>query len=248
MPMTNSAKGDEWVDAVVKANPIHIAPNGNIITCPVRLHYVNAFQPARPGPNDPPDKQMKYGVTPLFPPQATGQFEQVIKPVLMKAAHASFASRYDADEDRFNGVHFPVHRQDEKLEHQGFTKGGLYVNVTSKFMPSVVDTAMNDVTDPSKAYNGVWAILALNTYTYDDPRKRGVSLGLQMIMLFADDTRLASNKADPKKAFAGVKIDSAFNPSDAFGTGAVRTGPTGSDPGSVLPDAQKVSNSSGGLW
>jgi hypothetical protein len=78
-------------------------------------------------------------------------------------------------------------------------------------------TAIESKDLATRLYNGVWAMASINTYTFNDPRKKGVSLGLQMLMIFSNDTKLVSAKADPAKAFAGVQIDSDFDAGAAFG-------------------------------
>jgi hypothetical protein len=216
--MTNSTKTDDWIASVIAANPIHLDPSGNVITCPVRLTYCDIFEPAKPqrGEVVDPTKPAKYGAAILFPPAAIHQIRTVIDPVLKNAAKAAHSRFYDAATDSFAGLNFPLRDQAEKLDQEGFTRLGLWVRVTSRYQPQVVDPMMRPVTDPKRVYNGVWAICALNVYTYDDPRKKGVSLGLNMVMLFSDDTRLVSKAASPAAAFAGVKIDQAFDPSHAF--------------------------------
>ena len=226
MPMNHSKMTDEWIAAALEANPIRIASNGNIITCPVRIQFAGINEPMKPmrDDDDNQNREPKYGCTPLFPPAALAGIERVIKPKLLALAKVTHEDRFDAQGEPLN-LHFPFRRQDEKLDQQGFTPGGLFCNVSSKFKPAIVDTAMNEITDPSRIYNGVWAILALNTYSFTTKLKRGVSLGIQMFMVYADDQKLVSKKADPKATFAGVKkIDAAFSADAAFGEGAVRTG------------------------
>ena len=239
MPMNHSKMTDEWIAAALEANPIRIAPNGNIITCPVRLQFAGIFEPMKPMQDDDnPNREPKYVCTPLFPPAALAGIESVIKPKLLALAKATHEDRFDSDGEPIN-LHFPFRKQGEKLDQQGFTAGGLFCNVSSKFKPSIVDAAMNDLNDASRIYNGVWAILALNPYSFSTKLKRGVSLGLQMVMVFADDQKLVSKKADPKATFAGVKkIDAAFSADAAFGDGPVRTG-------SQRPDAAETIKS---LW
>jgi len=219
MPMNHSAKSDEWISKAVAANPIKVAANGNIITCPVRITYANVFRPAPPqrGEVADPNKTPKFGATFLFPPGVEGQIESVIKPALLNMARITFPRNFDPDTGEVSGLHFPIRSQSEKIDLQGFTRGALFFNATSKYKPQIVDTSMNEITDESRIYNGLWVLAALNPYTFNDPKKKGLSLGLQMLMVFSDDTKLVSAKADPAAAFAGVKIDSTFDVDNAFG-------------------------------
>jgi hypothetical protein len=239
--MNHSAKSDDWLATIISKNPIRLAPDGDIITCPVRLRYANIFEPGSGMPGDQDsDKVLKYGACVLFPPGVNGQIEKVIKPVLFAAAKSAFPSSYDAEGDRFPGIRFPIRQQDDKVKHEGFTRGCLFLNATSRYQPRVVDLAYNDVTDPSRVYDGVWAILKLNTYTYPHSANKGVSLGLNMVMLVADDTKLKSTRADPKAAFAGVQIDSTFDASGAFAQSSK------GNAGGVVPET--AVSGTGGLW
>jgi len=248
MPMNHSKKPDDWLRTVVEANPIRIGKNGNIITCPSRLHFADIFVPQKGlSDDDNQDKAPKYGCSILFPPGCIQGIESVIKPKLVERAKMAFPEKVD-DEGNPTGVHFSIHRQDDKLEQQGYTRGLLYTNVSTRFQPQVYDTAYNSITDPSKVYNGVWAILELNVYHYSVKGKKGVGLGLQSVMVFADDTKLVSAKRDPRKVFEGVKIDAAYNPDDAFGSGPAKRERAPAD--SIMPDATSVQRGAetGSFW
>lgn len=220
MPMNHSIKTDEWIAAVTKANPIRTMPDGNILTCPVRLTHMDLLEPQKPDPKEAPDpnKVLKYGCAILFPPGVEGQIQSVIRPACENLARATFKNNVDPATGEISGIHFPLRKQDEKIDQQGFTRGCAWTRVTTKFKPRIVDPTFNDIENPEKRlYHGVWALVSINPYQFNNPKKRGISLGLQMVMLFSDDTKLVSAKADPAKAFAGVQIDSSFDAGAAFG-------------------------------
>src|SRR5690606_14872529 len=54
-------------------------------------------------------------------------------------------------------------------------------------------------------YPGVWAICAINRYTFNDPRKKGVAFGLQSVMIIGDDTALGGGAPDPSKTMAAAR-------------------------------------------
>ncbi|MFN3612694.1 hypothetical protein, partial [Tepidimonas sp.] len=78
--MRNSKVGDAWIRQCVAMNPIQPVidpqtgqPNGNILTGPVRLAFVNLFTPSRGMANaQDQNKEPKYGTMILFPPPSTG--------------------------------------------------------------------------------------------------------------------------------------------------------------------------------
>lgn len=240
MTMKNSKMTDEWIARALALNPMSVLENGNVITMPVRLAFANIFKPAKKQPNDAPDKPATYGCAILFPPGADEQIHRVMMPIYWAKVRERFPQNIGADGNSF-GLHIPFHPQAEKQNQSGYTPGLTYLNVTSRFKPQVVDMAMNPIIDEARVYSGVWAILALNCYHYTDARKKGVTFGLQSVMIVQDDENLGGGASDPKKDFANVKIDPNYNAAAAFGAQ-----PPGSNvvpfaqPGAVIPPAQPV--------
>lgn len=239
MPMKDSQKDDAWLHSVVSSNPIHIAPaTKNIITCPVRLRFLNVDKPTK-AQDAPPDAKASYNLALLFPPNANDMIKATLAPWWLERIKQEFPTNIGADGVPF-GLQNPFHDQREKQQFTGMTPGAIYLSsVGSQFKPQIVDTANNPIIDPSRIYEGVWAIVALNMFKYKN-KKSGVSFGLaQNIMLFADDTSLGMAGAAPKDDFAGVNIDNAYNPAAAFGNTAP-TAPAAAAPMSILPPSTPV--------
>jgi len=93
------------------------------------------------------------------------------------------------------GLHCPPWRdQAEKQQYTGYTPGLPFFRCTTQYKPQIVDPGMNPIVDEARVYAGVWAILNVNLFSFgkNPPRpKKGVSIGLQGVMLIADDTKLA---------------------------------------------------------
>ena len=53
-----------------------------------------------------------------------------------------------------------------------------------------VDARLAPIVDPNKVYPGVWAICTIRSFAYDKGVNRGVSFGLQAVMIVADDTNI----------------------------------------------------------
>lgn len=215
--MKDSKLNEAWLRDIMAKYPPSIRPNGTVFSGPVRLAFVNIFEPGKPG-DDGGDG--KYGAALLFPP---GTNMDVFKNAWLQKAKEEFAKNFDASGNPV-GLHLPFHRQDDKTvglkPYSGFTPGGYYFACTSKYQPSVVDPPGSDgtkrqVIDPKRIYPGVWALVGMNVYSYRN-KKTGVAFGMQTVMIIADDSRLAGGGGDPDKDFAGITISSASNINAAF--------------------------------
>jgi hypothetical protein len=121
-----------------------------------------------------------------------------------------FRDHYNPHMNQYAGLENPFHDCATKAhKFEGFTPGLTYINHTSKFQPAIVDTMKNTITDRSKVYPGAWAILICNAYGYgkSPPQpKKGVSFGLQAVMIIGQDTNLSGGGVDPRQVFAGVNV------------------------------------------
>lgn len=246
--MRDSAKSAEWVERVVRENPIQKIMNpqtgqwdGNVRTCPVRLSFFdNSLHKMVYGKNDDgTTKQFgSFEVQILFPPCATAQVDQVLRPLVRDMEFASFPKNFVPDGSSF-GLHPPFRNQGEKQNYAGFTPGGILIRAQTQYKPPVVDTANNPIVDESRAYPGVWAIVSVNLFHYPKNAakfkgKRGVNFGLQAVMIVADDNKLGGGTAaNPATQFAGVRIDGSFDPARAFGAPAPAPAPAA--PGAYRP-------------
>jgi hypothetical protein len=249
MPMMHSRMTDEWLAAVVRGNPIRIAEKtGNIITCPVRLQYINLLAPAKAQDGDAPDKKPGYNVVACLPPGAEAGIQNILHAAIYAEERKSFPNNFGPDGRSF-GLHSPLRDQREKArtragaEVEGFTPGLFCFTANTQMKPQITDTAGNPIVDPARIYPGVWALLAINTYAYGIKPQRpkiGVGIGLQNVMIFADDNRCGGGGSDPKDDFAGVQIDQAYNPSAAFGNAPSPQQGAYMPPSNVMPPAQPI--------
>lgn len=225
--MRDSKIGDAWIAECMRLNPISRCidpktgqPNGNILTGPVRLSFCDPlFDPQKPrGREGDPSAKGKYSTTAIYPP---GTDFTIMYEEYYKALAATFPEYYNATTGQYHGLDNPFHDGASKPNYSGFTPGCIYMAHSSNYQPQIVDVNMNPVTDRSRVHAGVWAILAVNAYTYGksppQPRK-GMSFGLQQVMIIADDTNLAGGQPDPRTTFNGVNVKPpAVMPNTAFG-------------------------------
>lgn len=216
----------EWVTKACTQNPPAKifddkgAFTGNYMTGPVRLSWTKWLHEKQK--NEESGRET-YSVVPLFPP---GADLSVLNMAVTEAAAAAFPQNMTAQGFVWHGIGSPFHDQAEKtLKYEGYTPGAIYFNTSTEFPPSIVDPNMNPIVDKTRVYPGVWGMLAVNCYAYGDrPKpgrpafKKGVSFGLQSVVIIGDDQNIGGGGAiDPRKAFAGIKLDHAVNVAAGFG-------------------------------
>lgn len=222
--------GDEWIKQACALTPVQRVldangqPTGNILTGPVRLAFCNnpyggLFKPGTKTADDGTKTEGKYGTQILFTPY----FDPAIfYEEYYRVCGAEFAEYYDSGSGQYYGLHSPFRNQAEKLRlGGGYTPNCIFMTCTSKYKPPVVDARMNPIVDESKVYPGVWAILAVNAYSYgkNPPQpKKGVAFGIQSVMIIADDEKAGGGAPDPRSQFQGVNVQPpAAAPVAAFG-------------------------------
>ena len=215
--MKDSNIDDGWLRDMMAKNPPGLSSKGDVLTGPVRLSFPNLFQVGKPQRNADGTEgaEGKYGAALLFPP---GTDMAVFNKAWGDAAKAAFPKNWGPD-GKPVGLHHPFHRQDEKAFGAkplvGYTPGALFVSVSSRYKPPVVDMNRMPVTDEHRVYPGVWAIVALNVYSYKN-LKTGVGFGIQTVMLIADDQKLGGVGANPESAFENVTITANANVAAKF--------------------------------
>jgi hypothetical protein len=243
--MRNSQVPADWLARTIQANPLTKVGN-DFISCPVRLVFAHIMAP-NPKPlnakRDPTNNPL-YEVTALFPPGGQEQINAVLWPTFYEKMRSNFPENFNAHDGTFHGLHIPWEDQGKKAsnpKYVGYTPGLPYAKFTSGYKPQIVDPAGNPIVDPARIYPGVWAIVSFNLHVYgkNPPYPiKGVGLGLQCVMLIADDMRLGGGAPDASKQFAGVKVDAQFNAAAAFAR--MTPGAAPPPPGAIMPPPQTV--------
>jgi hypothetical protein len=197
-----------WIANAVKLNPCVLLDSGNIRTCPVRLSFPNIFARSRPIP---PNTEGKYGANLVFPIGADIT-------LLQKAASEMAASKWpNAGKPSGPKIKTPFKSQEDMVgRYDGYEAGGVYISATGDRQPQVYDARQQPVTDPERVYPGVWVVATIRPFAYDKGVNKGVSFGLQAIMLVADDKRLGGGGSSPAD-FGGIQLDAAVSADGVFG-------------------------------
>lgn len=208
---------DAWIAKACKANPItqikvNGEPNGNFRTGPVRLSFPHLFKPQKPMQSDDGrERKPVYSTALLFPPHADLTLLNVEAARVLKDKFPQYPEK---------ALHKPFRDGGEKPMLAGYEPGWTFFTVASQYRPAIVDTRMAPIVDEERVYPGVWAICSINAFDFTgkNPQgqvvKRGVSFGLQSVMIIADDVKLGGVSSDPNADFAGVSIDPVDNAAD----------------------------------
>lgn len=152
-----------------------------VVTGKVRLSYVHLFEPY----SSDPDQDPKYSVTILIPKSD--------KTTLAKLAAAQEAAKEAGKSSKWEGRVPPnlsttLHDGDEEadLEKSPEYGGCMYMAMSSKQRPGVVDENLNAVLDPTQVYSGCYARVSINAFPYSAKGKKGISFGLNNVQFLAD--------------------------------------------------------------
>jgi len=175
--------------------------NGNFRTGPVRGSFLNIFERSKPIA---PNPQGKFTATALFPPAAD-------LTVLKQAATETALSKWPtAGQQDGPTLHTPFRQQAEKSNLDGYTPGGIFVvGVADQRQPYIVDSRGVPITDRTQAQSGYWYLMVLRPFTFDSGLKKGVSFGLNGLMMIAKDREFGGGGSSPASDFHGVSIDTS---------------------------------------
>lgn len=242
LPDPATRMSPQWIADALRMNPVTQLDDDNFRTCPVRLSWVDLFTTGKPMKRDDGTvAEGKYSTMILFPLGAdTSLLEQKAIDLAYQKAPESYIN------GQFHGVHLPFRDQAEKcMKLQGFVPGAKFMTVGSKFQPQVLmpgpigadgRVQWMPVTDPKKAYPGVWAICTINRYWFDVGKKKGVSYGLQNVCLISDDQQFGGGGGrDAQKDFGGVSVVANADFSRMMASAPVAPGAPGGPAPSVMP-------------
>lgn len=194
----NSRLPDDWLRQACQMNPIQPIDD-RFLSGPVRLAFPSFFTP-KENKRDNGDIALQFEGTLLFPPIA-----DLSAP--WNAASQMAATKWPKNivNGQIVGVGLPFTPQDDKsIKYEGFTPGGYKLTARSKFKPRVLDVNGVEITDPSRVYPGVWAIVDFSFYPTEIKGNR-INTSLNIVYLFADDTNLGGGAPDPTKGLSAIK-------------------------------------------
>ena len=156
-----------------------------VVTGSVRLSYVHLVEPWS---ND-PEKEKKYSCTILIPKsdRATiGKIEAAIKVATQNGKEKVFSGKIPSN------LKTTLHDADEEadLERNPEMAGHMYMALSSKRKPGLVDADLNPILDASEIYSGCWGRVSMNAFPYSNSGNKGISFGLNNVQKLRDDEPL----------------------------------------------------------
>lgn len=167
-----------------------------VVTGKVRLSYVHLFEPYT---ND-PEKEARYSVTILIP--------KTDKTTLAKINKAIEAAKEEGKTKTFGGripnnLKLTLHDGDEEadLERNPEYAGHMYMAMSSKQRPGIVDQDLNPILDSTQVYSGCYARVSINAFPYSNSGNKGISFGLNNVQ-FLEDGEPLGGMTRPEDDFA----------------------------------------------
>lgn len=163
----------------------------HVVTQPVRLSYVHVMRPKANLNDDGTPDTPTYQVMLVIP-----KTDKVTLNALRAAQKAALAD--GLARGKFAGgapkmpstlAAFTLRDGDEESDDP-FLEGMMFMNVSSKSKPGVVDKRVQPILDESEVYSGMWARVDVGAFAYNAKGKKGVSFGLNHIQKIRDDERL----------------------------------------------------------
>lgn len=170
-----------------------------VVTGEVRLSYVNLFEPRKISESD---KDAKYSVTILIPKntpegqKTIANIKAAIQKAAEKGAQKHFGGRVPTN------VSNTLKDGDTEVDDLGDLKniknpeykGHMYMRLSSKFAPKVLDAQRQEILNPldPRVYSGVYGKVSLTTFAYSGDGRRGVSAVLNNVLITRDGEPLTS--------------------------------------------------------
>lgn len=193
-----------------------------IYTPVVRLSYPNLFTPKAPEegkdpvyscallfPKDPDAAYTRLGLSPAMRDSSKERLDG-----MFKAAATSAIDFFGGKDKVPHGIKsmdlrarsgWPFRDQGQRAgKGDAWEPGALFINVSSKYQPQIVDRMVRPITNPNDIYAGCWVIGLLNVHCYSKKGNSGVSFGLMHLQKVCDD--------DPMGGF--TPASEAFAPLD----------------------------------
>lgn len=164
-----------------------------ITTGRVRLSFPYLFKPRQPGQGQ--DGNPKYSVMLLVPKTDTATIS-ALRAAEAKAMEIGIAEKFGGKKSGIADSIIKDGDADGSAEDYPERAGHLYmtVNADERFKPQVVDHALQDITDQSEVYSGVYAKVSVTAYAYKGDLKKGVTFGLNNVQILGGGESLAGGK------------------------------------------------------
>ena len=184
-------------------------PNGQsatkVVTNPVRLSYVHLFEPYAQDEDDTPTYS-----TVLLIPKSDKVTLRKIRDAIEAAKEAGKNSKFDGKIPSNLQITLRDGDEEADLEENPEYEGMMFMNVSSKTRPGIVDKDVDPILDSTEVYSGCWARVSINAFPFNYKGKKGVSFGLNHVQKIRDDENLGgrSRAEDDFEAYSDDEDES----------------------------------------
>ncbi len=170
-----------------------------VVTGEVRLSYVNLFEPRKISESD---KEAKYSVTILIPKntpegQATiAKIKAAIKAAAEIGASKHFNGRIPTNLDAVSTLRDGDTYADSIGELKNIKNpelvGNMFIRLSSKYKPIVLDVNKNEINNPMDVYSGMYGKVSMTFFAYSGEGRKGISAVLNNVKITRDGDPLNS--------------------------------------------------------
>lgn len=94
--------------------------------------------------------------------------------------------------------------EEADLDRNPEYEGHMFMTVSSKTRPGIVDQDLNPIIDSTELYSGAYARVSINAFAFNTSGSKGVSFGLNNVQKLADGEALGGVAAKPEDDFEAV--------------------------------------------
>lgn len=152
-----------------------------VVTGKCRLSYVHLLTPSSSFEGQDP----KYSVV-LMVPKSDKATIKKLRDAEALATQEGIATKWNGKKPKEVKSIIKDGDEDADLEQNPEYAGHLYMSVSSKNKPSVVDRDRSIILDPTEVYSGMYARAALNAFAYSVNGNKGISFGLNHVQKLGD--------------------------------------------------------------
>ena len=154
-------------------------------------------------------QEKKFEITALFP---AGSDLSGLKALAKQAAMDKWGDKLPAMM-KAGGLRSPFRDGSEKPDLEGY-EGCVFIKMTSKQKPGLVDQNVQPIIDAGEFYGGCYARASVTCFAYDRMGNKGVSFGLQNIQKMRDGDAF-SGRSKPEDDFDAVATDATGGSTEA---------------------------------
>lgn len=152
-----------------------------VVTGKVRLSYVHLFE--KFAQNE--DQEPKYSCV-ILVPKSDKKTIRAIEAAQAAAIENGKSSRWEGKVPKNLKSTFRDGDEEGDLEKNPEYEGHMFMNVSAKTKPGIVDRDLNPIMDSSEIYSGCYARVSINAFPYSVSGNKGTSFGLNNVQFLED--------------------------------------------------------------